>query len=106
MKRAKKAPKVEKVVEMFQVVLYEDARRCKYDPGFGKTARGFSYEHSMELALGVKESPVYVSIPLGAWYLARTGGTPVDALTAEKRWNAFVNEGGRLDDGLLVRGSQ
>lgn len=102
MKRAKNAPKVEKVVEMFQVVLYEDARRCKYDAGFRRIARGFSYEHSMELALGVKECPVYVSIPLGAWHLARRGGTPVDALTAEKRWNAYVTEGGALVDGELT----
>ena len=106
MKRAKKPPKVEKVVEMYQVVTFTDARIAKYPVLQGSLSRGFTYEHSIELAAGVLNAPVFASIPLGAWLLARRGGQPVDALTAGKRWAHYVEAGGSVVDGLLVDGAQ
>ena len=106
MKRAKKAPKVEKVVDAYQVVTFTDARIPKYGVENGKASRGFTYQHSIELAAGVLNSPVFASIPLGAWLLARRGGQPVDALTAGKRWAHYIEAGGSLVDGALVDGEQ
>jgi hypothetical protein len=105
-KRAKKAPKVEKVVDSYQVVSFTDARIAKYGVEAGKVSRGFTYEHSVELAAGVLNSPVFASIPLGAWLLARRGGQPVDALTAGKRWAHYIEAGGSVLDGALVDGEQ
>jgi len=105
-KRAKKAPKVEKVAPMYQVVTFQDARIAKYPVLRGSLSRGFTYDHSVELAAGVLNAPVFASIPLGAWLLARRGGQPVDALTAGKRWAHFVKAGGSVVDGLLVDGEQ
>ena len=106
MKRAKKAPKVEKVVDAYQVVTFTDARIPKYGVENGKVSRGFTYDHSVELAAGVLNSPVFASIPLGAWLLARRGGQPVDALTAGKRWAHYIEAGGSVQDGALVDGEQ
>lgn len=106
MKRGKKPPKVEKVVPMYQVVAYQDARIPKYDVLNGRVSRGFTYEHAVELAAGVLNAPVFASIPLGAWLLARRGGQPVDALTAGKRWAHYVEAGGSVVDGQLVDGEQ
>ena len=106
MKRAKKAPKVERVVEMYQVVTFTDARIPKYDVLNGNVSRGFTYDHSVELAAGVLNAPVFASIPLGAWLLARRGGQPVDALTAGKRWAHYIEAGGSVVDGALVDGQQ
>ena len=106
MKRAKKAPKVEKVVDAYQVVKFTDARIPKYGVENGKVSRGFTYQHSIELAAGVLNSPVFASIPLGAWLLARRGGQPVDALTAGKRWAHYIEAGGSVQDGALVDGEQ
>lgn len=106
MKRAKKAPKVEKVVDAYQVVTFTDARIPKYGVENGKVSRGFTYQHSIELAAGVLNSPVFASIPLGAWLLARRGGQPVDALTAGKRWAHYIEAGGSVVDGALVDGEQ
>jgi hypothetical protein len=105
-KRAKKAPKVEKVVDAYQVVTFTDARIPKYGVENGKVSRGFTYQHSIELAAGVLNSPVFASIPLGAWLLARRGGQPVDALTAGKRWAHYIEAGGSVVDGALVDGEQ
>ena len=106
MKRAKKPSKVEKVVEMYQVVTFTDARIAKYPVLHGSLSRGFTYEHSIELAAGVLNAPVFASIPLGAWLLARRGGQPVDALTAGKRWAHYIEAGGSVVDGALVDGEQ
>lgn len=106
MKRAKKPPKVEKVTPMYQVVTFTDARIPKYGVENGRDSRGFTYEHSVELAAGVLNSPVFASIPLGAWLLARRGGQPVDALTAGKRWSHYIEAGGSVVDGALVDGAQ
>ena len=106
MKRGKKPPKVEKVTPMYQVVSFPDARIPKYNVETGTVSRGFTYEHSVELAAGVLNAPVFASIPLGAWLLARRGGEPVDALTAGKRWAHYVEAGGSVVDGLLVDGAQ
>lgn len=106
MKRAKKPPKVEKVTPMYQVVTFPDARIAKYPVLRGSLSRGFTYEHSLELAAGVLDAPVFASIPLGAWLLARRGGQPVDALTAGKRWAHYVQAGGSVVDGALVDGEQ
>jgi hypothetical protein len=105
-KRAKKPPKVEKVVDAYQVVSFTDARIAKYGVEADKVSRGFTYEHSIELAAGVLNAPVFASIPLGAWLLARRGGQPVDALTAGKRWAHYIEAGGSLVDGALVDGEQ
>lgn len=102
MKRGKKAPRVEKFPEMWQVVRYADARVAKYQIAVGGKSRGFTYEHSVELAAGVLNSPVFASIPLGAWLLARSGGEPVDAATAWQRWKLYVADGGQCVDGELV----
>ena len=106
MKRGKKAPKVEKVVPMYQVVTFQDARIAKYPVLRGSLSRGFTHDHSVELAAGVLNSPVFASIPLGAWLLARRGGKPVDALTAGKAWGHYVEAGGSVVDGALVDGEQ
>jgi hypothetical protein len=105
-KRGKKPPKVERIVEMYQVVTFSDARIAKYGVETGKVSRGFTYDHSVELAAGVLNSPVFASVPLGAWLLARRGGQPVDALTAGKRWAHYIEAGGSVVDGLLVDGEQ
>jgi len=105
-KRAKKPPKVEKVAPMYQVVTFQDARIAKYGVLRGSLSRGFTYDHSVELAAGVLDAPVFASIPLGAWLLARRGGQPVDALTAGKRWAHYVQAGGSVVDGALVDGEQ
>ena len=94
MKRAKKPPKVEKVAPMYQVVTFTDARIAKYPVLRGSLSRGFTYEHSVELAAGVLNSPVFASIPLGAGLLARRGGQPVDALQAGKGWGPHIRAGG------------
>jgi hypothetical protein len=102
MKRGKKAPRVEKFPEMWQVVEYADARVAKYQIPVGGKSRGFTYEHSIYLAAGVLNCPVFASIPLGAWLLARSGGEPVDAMTARQRWKLYVADGGTCVDGELV----
>ena len=89
---------------MFQVVSFTDARIAKYPVLHGSLSRGFTYEHSLQLAEGVLNSPVFASVPLGAWLLARRGGQPVDALTAGKRWAHYVEAGGSVADGVLVDG--
>lgn len=106
MKRGKKAPKVERIVEMYQVVSFTDARIPKYDILAGTVSRGFTYDHSLQLAAGVLNSPVFASVPLGAWLLARRGGRPVDALTAGKAFGHYVEAGGSVVDGALVDGEQ
>ena len=65
-----------------------DCRVSKYPPAVGMTdadVQGFEFAHASELAAHVTGQTRWEVVRLRAWRLARAGGVPVSAVTAEQQ---------------------
>ena len=87
MKRKKVERKDKPVQERWVVVDPLDCRVSKYPPAVGMTdadVQGFEFAHASELAAHVTGQSRWEVVRLRAWRLARAGGVPVSAVTAEQ----------------------
>lgn len=87
MKRKKVARKDKPVQERWVVCDPWDCRVVKYPPTVGMTdadVQGFEFAHASELAAHVTGQTRWEVVRLRAWRLARAGGEPVSAVTAEQ----------------------
>ena len=86
--RRKKAERKDKPVQDRWVVCDAlDCRVSKYPPAVGMTdadVQGFEFAHASELAAHTGQTRWEV-VRLRAWRLARAGGVPVSAVTAEQQ---------------------
>ena len=87
--RRKKAERKDKPVQERWVVCDGlDCRVSKYPPAVGMTdadVQGFEFAHASELAAHVTGQSRWEVVRLRAWRLARAGGVPVSAVTAEQQ---------------------
>jgi len=88
--RRKKVERKDKVVqERWVVVDPLDCRVAKYPPAVGMSdddVHGFEFGHATELAAHFTgQSRSWEVVRLRAWRLARAGGVPVSAVTAEQQ---------------------
>ena len=88
MKRKKVERKDKPVQERWVVCDPLDCRVSKYPPAVGMTdedVHGFEFGHAQELAAAVTgQSRSWEVVRLRAWRLARAGGVPVSAVSAEQ----------------------
>jgi hypothetical protein len=86
MRRKKVERKDKPVQERWVVCDPVDCRVSKYPPAVGMTdedVHGFEFSHAQELAAAVTGQKRWEVVRLRAWRLARAGGEPVSAVTAE-----------------------
>lgn len=88
MRRKKVERKDKPVQERWVVVDALDCRQSKYPPSVGMSdddVHGFEFGHATELAAHVTGQSRWEVVRLRAWRLARAGGVPVSAVTAEQQ---------------------
>ena len=88
MRRKKVERKDKPVQERWICVDPFDCRVAKYPPAVGMTdddVQGFEFAHATELAAAVTGQTRWEVVRLRAWRLARAGGVPVSAVTAEQQ---------------------
>ena len=88
MRRKKVERKDKPVQERWVVCDPLDCRVSKYPPAVGMTdadVQGFEFAHASELAAHVTGQTRWEVVRLRAWRLARAGGVPVSAVTAEQQ---------------------
>ena len=88
MQRKKVVRKDKPVQDRWVVCDPWDCRVSKYPPAVGMTdadVQGFEFAHASELAAHVTGQTRWEVVRLRAWRLARAGGVPVSAVTAEQQ---------------------